>query len=118
MLYLQVIKIECTTNRKVSNKQYEKLGKANKMQEKTKKQSKIRKKNNHAIASTKLKDTPPPHAFFFMVDSIQVKRYSSVPKSHAIPHEVQGNKVNVVQERYSVMVMHSYRFMHCGISVA
>lgn len=65
MLYLQAIKIDCTTNRKVSNKQYEKLGKANKMQEKTKEQSKIRKKNNHAIASTKLKDTPPPHAFFF-----------------------------------------------------
>lgn len=36
VLYLQGIKIGSTTNGKVSNKQHERLGDANKMQEKTK----------------------------------------------------------------------------------
>lgn len=55
VLHLQGIKIQCATNGKMSNKQHEMLDEANKMQEKTKEKSKIRKKNylesNHAIAS-------------------------------------------------------------------
>lgn len=67
VLHLQGIKIQCATNGKMSNKQHEMLDEANKMQEKTKEKSKIRKKNylesNHAIASA---DTLHPSPFFYV----------------------------------------------------
>lgn len=45
VLHLQGIKIHCATNGKMSNKEHKMLGTANKMQERTKEKSKIRKKN-------------------------------------------------------------------------